>query len=243
MIRSSTVCLVKASFFLAVGLVASAGSASGAAITGLLNFSGSGQVRVSGTSLDFNANGLGIDGLFNVTSGTDYFSGYAGGLNSAGDLVDLTQAPGPVNIPGFLQLLLGPRAGLSVLLTEIAFGGGAACPPAAAAGSSCTPAPPLAPLGSPLLITRNAGGTTVTMVVRGSGANGADIAHAVLGTFTAQITGVSPETLLAIVQGGGFVDASYSAEFLFSTPEPASVSTGLVGLGMIGFAAWRRRKA
>ena len=242
MIRSSTIRLVKATLCVAVGMAASGGSVSGAAIIGLLNFSGSGQVRVSGTSLDFGANGLGVDGLFNVTSGTGYFSGYAAGLNNAGDLVDLTQPPGPVNIPGFLQLLLGPRAGLNVLLTEIAFGGGAACPPLAAIGSSCTAAPPLAPLGSPLLITRSGGGTTVTMVVRGSGNNGADIAYDVLGTFTAQFTGVTPEVLLAAVAGGGFVDASYSAEFLFATPEPASVSTGLVGLAMVGFAAWRRRK-
>jgi MYXO-CTERM domain-containing protein len=226
---------------LAVGLMVSAAPSNAAIITGSLSINGS--VRVSATNLDFGQNGIGVDGLFNVTNGTDYFSGYIGGLLNAGDLRDLTDPAGPVSVLGFLQMLLGPRAGLVVNATNLLAGGGPPCPPALPSGSSCT-----AFAGSPLLITRaQGGGSSVTLVVDGNAVNGADTANNVRGIFTAQ-TNQTPEALLAAVGPGGpgFVDASYSAEFTFAdttVPEPTTVSAALLGLGLIGFGAWRRRRS
>jgi len=226
----------------AIGLMGLATTADAAIITGVLSINGS--VRVTGNSLDFGQNGIGVDGPFNATNGTDYFSGYASpGILSVGDLRDLTVPAGAINIPAFLELFAGPRAGLIVNATQLLPGGGPPCPPGASTGASCT-----AFAGSPLLITRaQNGGSSVTMVINGNAVNGADTANFVTGIFTAQ-TNLTPEQLLAAVGPGGpgFVDASYSAEFTFANntvPEPASVTTAVAGLALIGFATWRRRRS
>ena len=222
---------------IAIALVASAGTTQAAPIIGTFDIAGS--VTVSGTSLDFGSNGA-ADGLFSITGATGYFSGYSAGLANAGDLRDLSVPPGVVNITHFLDLLLGPRSGFFIDMTFLAPGGGPVCPPGAPVGASCTV------VGSPLLITRsgtNPNNTTVTMSFTGLATNGADSGIA-SGLFTAQFVGQSPEQLLAIVSSGGTVTTSYSASFgVAAVPEPASMTTALFGIGLMGFGVWRRRRA
>lgn len=220
---------------LGIALVVSGGTTQAAPISGTFDITGS--VTVSGTSLDFGSNGA-PDGLFSVTGGTGYFSGYSAGLNNAGDLRDLAVPPGAVNVSHFLELLLGLRSGFFIDMTFLAPGGGPACPPGAPVGSSCTVA------GSPLLITRsgtNPNNTTVTLSFSGNAVNGADSGFAT-GLFTAQRVGQSPEDLLAIINAGGTVTTSFSGSIAVgAVPEPAAIS--LCGLGLIGIGAWRRRRA
>ncbi len=220
---------------LAIALVASAGTTQAAPIIGTFDIAGS--VTVSGTSLDFGSNGA-ADGLFFITGGTGYFSGYSAGLANAGDLRDLSVPPGVVNVTHFVDFLLGPRSGFFIDMTFLTPGGGPACPPGAPVGASCTVA------GSPLLITRSgANNTTVTMSFSGIATNGPDSGFA-SGVFTAQFLGQTPEQLLAVIAAGGTVTTSYSATLgVSATPEPASVATSVMGLGLMGFGLWRRRRA
>lgn len=202
------------------------------------SFQFSGQVTVSSTTLDFLNLGVGgaSDGSISMTGGSGYFASYnlPPDVNSPGTIKDLSSAPGLVNILNSIVISAGARAGTSVTFTEIFAGGGPACPPLAPSGSSCTLP------GSPLLITRTAGGgTSVTMVVRADVINGGDSGYGI-GTFTAQFSGTPPETLLATVGGGGTVTTSYSADFQMA-PEPASVVSCLLGLGLVGFGIRRHR--
>lgn len=220
---------------LAIAFMASAGTTQAAPIMGTFDITGS--VTVSGTSLDFGSNGA-ADGLFSITGATGYFSGYSAGLANAGDNRDLSVPPGVANVTHFVDFLLGPRSGFFIDMTFLAPGGGPACPPGAPVGASCTVA------GSPLLITRsgtNPNNTTVTMSFTGTATNGADSGIA-SGLFTAQFLGQSPEQLLATINAGGTISTSYSATLGVGVPEPASVTTAVFGLGLMGFGVWRRRR-
>jgi hypothetical protein len=67
------------------------------------------------------------------------------------------------------------------------------------------------------------------------------------GTFSTQFTNQNLQQLLATINGGGSVSATYSANFIVSSPqavpEPATITFMLGGLALIAAGAVRKRRA
>jgi hypothetical protein len=102
-------------------------------------------------------------------------------------------------------------------------------------GDSCS-----AFAGSPFLLTKNNGGTSVSLSASGNIADTVGPLSFWSGAFTTQIDGSTPLDLQDTINTGGTIQSSFSGEFNVGVPEP--VSAFLIGGGLIALAAIKRRK-
>lgn len=216
--------------------------AGAAIITGELNIIGG--VRVDSDEIDFLPLGGGSGSIvLDPFTQEGSFVPYAG---TDADIADLENASAPVGVPfslpDFLTLTAWP--GFTMTLEYIAPGvfPAATCAAPPAAGQVCTPSVPgaLSPFN---LSNVTADSSTVSFNVRGTATDGSgDPVSFFTGTFTTQFSDQSYQEVLAIINGGGSVDASFSANFVFTTvPEPSTVAMVLLGGVAVVFGARRRR--
>jgi hypothetical protein len=134
--------------------------------------------------------------------------------------------------------------GISIELTMLDAGvfGSTDCLVAAAPGQTCTPVFP--PPKSPFNLTNTAVGSTASFTIHGIATSGTSVQD-VTGTYTTQFTGQNYQSILSTIAGGGSVQASYSANFIFGPeqgiPEPSTAYLALGGL-VIGVASVLRRR-
>jgi PEP-CTERM motif len=175
--------------------------------------------------------GGGGDALVSAPT-TGSFVGLEG---TAATLTDLNLAAPPL---GSVLLTFAAAPTLSLTLTALPVGpfGSAQCGLAAAAGQTCTPT------GSPLSFANFDTGfglsSLVSFAVSGTATDGAGTAP-FTGIFTAQFIGMSYQSVLATLAGGGTVMTSYSASFDV-VPEPGTLM--LVGAALATLAMGRRRR-
>jgi hypothetical protein len=229
--------------FLASSLVMNSASLHAVPITGILNTTGS--VAVSSTTIDFLPAGTGT-GDFGVDpfTQTGSFSGLAGTSGTIKDLNILAQPVGsPFVLTDWLRLTAAPTISFTLTSLPVGVFTAAGCAGPAAAGQNCTPP------GSPFNLTNtSATSSVVSFKTGGLVLNTATSQVSNFdGTFSTQFTNQNLQQLLATINGGGSVSATYSANFIVSSPEgvpePATITFMLGGLGLIVVGAVRKRRA
>ncbi len=206
--------------------------------SGVLNIAGS--VEVSKGSIDFYPVGGGT-GTFSIFAPeTGIFAPLMGSTGTALDLNNSVEPINtPVNVPDFMTFAAAPN--LSFTLTELPQGTFTSCdPPPAAPGQTCTVP------GTPYDLTNQTANSSIaSFTVDGylTDTNNPGVQTAFTGIFTTQFESESYQQVVATIEGGGVVDASYSATFITtSTPEPASMLTMLSGgLLLIGVGAFGKK--
>jgi hypothetical protein len=210
-------------------------------ITGILNTTGS--VAVTTSTIDFLPVGTGT-GDFGIDpfTQTGSFVPLAG---TTGTIKDLNLADQPVGTPFTLTdwMLFTANPTITFTLQSIPAGvfGTADCFIAPAAGQSCTPP------GSPFnLSNTSATSSVVSFKTGGLVINTATSEISTFdGTFSTQFTNQNLQQLLATINGGGSVQATYSANFIVSPteviPEPATITLTLAG-GLLVLAGTLRKR-
>lgn len=202
-----------------------------------------GQLGILGT-VRFDLAGVHFQAPFPVTGNvvtSQPSDGYFASISGAGTALDLGSALHvnvPLSLPDFLSSFQDPsHSTLSFELTFIqpgAFGSGA-CGAAPAPGQVCTPA------GSAASFTNFSTGSDVSsivsFIVRGNVTANPDDEGIFTGVYTAQFAGLSYQEVLAAIEGGGSVAASYSASFE-AIPEPGAAV--LLGACLAALALRRR---
>jgi hypothetical protein len=207
--------------------------------SGVLNIAGS--VEISFGNIDFFPLGGG-SGTFSIFAPETGIFGPL--LGSTGTIMDLNNTTEPVgttvSVPDFMTFSSAPN--LELTLTELPAGtfGSSSCSAAAAAGQTCTPP------GTPYDLTnQTATSSTASFTVDGylTDTNNPGVQTPFTGIFTTQFEGMNFQQVVATIEGGGTVDASYSATFTATaTPEPASMLTMLSGgLLLIGVGAFGKK--
>jgi hypothetical protein len=213
---------------------------------GLLRLdSGAGGVTVGLAFIDWTPPGGPTGGTFVVGVGTTLTSAVGNpAVGSTGTLLDL--GPGnPLPVSNFMTFT--GLAGLAFDLTAVGPGSANTNCTGLAIGASCSIF-----VGSPVILTNIETGTSVTLSASGIARDGTT-PSAWLGAFTTQIAGTSPaqiQSLFGCSPGSGpgactnpsaTVSSTYSGEFIARTvPEPASL--GLISLGLVTLAAYRRKR-
>lgn len=230
----------------------SMGIANAAAITGVVNLSGS--AGVNATSVDFFGNaltgcstaGVGSDGCFLINvpvSGS--FAGLPPG-QVGGTIKDLTGPPisGNISLLNFMMF----SNGVIFDLTRVVPGGAPDCATidTSAANASCTPV--IGGQVSPFVLTNSsdASNASVFFNVQVTGYTGtmSDGYSNYVGAFNTPSAGKNIAGILSDIAGGGTVAAAYSANFVGSPaeiPEPDTKALFGLGLAAIAVGALRRR--
>jgi|GEM_PF-4283875 len=218
-----------------------------APITGVVNLSAT--VGVSATTIDFRSDpsqgcgavvSPGFPGCFTINSpvsGSFVAPAIPFGFNALNSIKDLTGGPivGFTTLTAFMQF----TNGVTFDLTRIVPGGSPTCDILQGNNPNyvCTP------LNSPFTLLNSSTGqnATVAFNVEVSGYTGALNTGSTpyLGAFSTQGAGANIASLLNTIGTGGTVVASYSANFS-PVPEPGTLGTLGLGLGMLVFGAYRR---
>lgn len=217
-------------------------STASATVVGVLHIdSGAGSATVGLNFIDWLPPAGPPNGAFVVGGNTNLTSALGSvPIGSVGSLADLNAPP---TINNFMTFASVP--GLAFDLTFI--GAGSAntnCAAATGIGDSCSIF-----VGSPVILTRTATGTSVALALGGIARDGTSPAPWT-GNFTTQITGRTPGQIQAafgcqVGQGAGgctipshVENSTYSADFI--VPEPTSLS--LLGVGLLSLALYRRKQ-
>ncbi|MBV6431043.1 MAG: hypothetical protein IANPNBLG_01165 [Bryobacteraceae bacterium] len=224
-----------------LGAVFASTIAGNAAILGNLNINGT--ATVSMTTIDFLPL-LGGTGGFTVTSGNGSFASLSPNTGTIKDLDSSVQQVGqPLNEPNFVVLAGLPNMQLTLTFIQPGTFSSALCAAPPAAGQTCTPS---IPGGSPFnLLNGTATSSTASfgVLVQALDTNTGEITTGT-GTFTTPFS-VPYQTILNTLANNGSVDDNpYSATFTLDTivPEPATVTMGALGLGLIVLGAIRRKR-
>lgn len=216
--------------------------AANAAILGNLNING--LATVSLTTIDFLPL-LGGTGGFTVASGTGSFAGLSPNTGTIKDLDSNVQPVGvPLSVPNFVVLAGLPNMQLTLTFIQPGVFSSALCGAPPSPGQTCTPN---VPGGSPFNLQNGAGSASTAsfgVLVQALDTNTGEIT-AGTGTFTTPFS-VPYQTILTILASNGTVDDNpYSATFTLDTivPEPAAMTMGALGLGLIVLGVIRRKRA
>lgn len=190
-----------------------------------------GQLQIAGS---FALSSAGIDflpagaptGSFAISSGTGSFATYVGGSGAIRDLAFVM-----TNQPSFLTFTAHADTRLDLMGLSLGIYGSASCLTPAATGQVCTP------VGS-VLNFANLSATMSTLSFAGLGSfiNGIDSVPYVA-NFMATFAAIPYQVVLATLNGGGTVTASYSASFApiaAPVPEPETYVLLIVGLAVLG---------
>jgi len=218
-----------------------------APITGIVNLVAS--AGVSATLIDFrtdtatgcgNVANPGVPGCFQVAfPSTGNFSSIPVSYFLSNSIKDL-----PIGQILPLLSFMEFQNGITFDLTKINAGGATACT-AANSGLPNTTCTPFLGAGvlSPFILTNDSSATssTVSFSVEVLGYQGVSSTGTTpyLGIFSTQTAGQNIAQNLAIIGGGGTIVNAYSANFS-PVPEPGTLGTLGLGLGMLVFGAYRR---
>lgn len=208
-------------------------------ITGVLDISGS--VAVGATTIDWLPLGTGT-GVFKVEpASSGFWSALAGTTGTAKDL-DVTVQPvgSTFLLPGYLTFAAMPNLSFDLTFIQPGVFPPTDCGAPPAAGQNCTPLFP--PPKSPFNLTNTAVGSTASFAVNGNLMQSGSLAGTFTGVYTTQFVGQNYQSLLATIQNGGAVQASYSANFSVSEiPEPSTVSLAITGILLLAGVSGGRK--
>jgi hypothetical protein len=212
-------CSRAALLLIVVALLVVPSSVRAAVITGQLSTTGG--VRLSSTAMDFLPPVGGGTGTFNVTppvSGT-----FAGTVGTTGTIKDITTGSLPVS--GWMTLAAMPGVQFDLLSFAPGVYPSGAIPTPAAAGQIYTPP------GSIFNFSNlSPTSSTVSFTANVNAHDAVGPATPYTGVFTAQFSDQNFQSVVATLNAGGTVDASYSASFTPTAPIPEP-SMGVLSFG------------
>lgn len=223
----------------AIALLALAPNASASVIGHLdvANCTGEGVI-VTATTIDWLPGGGGSGCIQTGTSTNITYSGGSLGAGTTGTILDLNAA-NPLPVTDFMTFASAP--GLSFDLMSLGPG-----PNNTTCASVLDPnaAPCAVFAGSPFILQSTSTGTSVTLSAMGVARDGTVPSSNWVGAYTTQISGVTPAAIQSVILAGGSETSTYSGDFSISTvPEPATISTMLLGGLLIAGGLFRRRRA